>query len=478
MLGTGAYRCLSFKFAVNQRLIALRMQSNMDFSVAPWGGGGCLGANETVAAAATGKYNDVRLMHGYGRWFNSSLNAGHDVGSFSAVCYLTALQMKKLPGHADRPIGLIQASVGGTIIEEWMDPAALEICLPASDSKSHANASAQPDYGEHNSDDFYAMIQPLAPMSLTGILWYQGENNMVQNYQAANKSWDFQDYYGCLFKAKVNSWRQLFRSPEMFYGFVSLAAYGSDDSNDTERSADGLPRIRLDQNSVLSLPNTGVALALDLGDNGKIPWTPPSGRHGGIHPRNKTEVARRLVLAYAKASLGLNVIASGPVFAAATAVTAANVVTLSFTNTDGGVVLSPTAQCKPTPCCPPAGVPRHKNNDQGVPFEVLVDGVYVLPAKTTITMDGKSVQLALPAGVKATGVRYCQQGYPMCVLRNGAGLPAMPFVANITGIVDPALSRQQAAMKLDDGVALVCSLAWLPTRLGCIGVAPRVDDLP
>ena len=121
----------------------------MDFSVAPWGGGGCLDANQTVAAAAAGKYNDVRLMHGYGRWFNSSVNAGHDVGSFSAVCFLTALQMKEIiPGHANRPIGLIQASVGGTIIEEWMSPAALEVCLPASDSVSHANASAQPDYGE------------------------------------------------------------------------------------------------------------------------------------------------------------------------------------------------------------------------------------------------------------------------------------------------------------------------------------------
>lgn len=60
----------------------------------------------------------------------------------------------------------------------------------------------------------------------------------------------------------------------------------------SSRSRSGLPRMRLDQNSVLSLPNTGVSLALDLGDNGRDPWTPPSGRHGGIHPRNKTEVAR------------------------------------------------------------------------------------------------------------------------------------------------------------------------------------------
>ena len=47
-------------------------QSNMDFSVAPWGGGGCLDANATVAAAASGKLDDIRLKKSTGSWFNSS----------------------------------------------------------------------------------------------------------------------------------------------------------------------------------------------------------------------------------------------------------------------------------------------------------------------------------------------------------------------------------------------------------------------
>ena len=57
---------------------------------------------------------------------------------------------------------------------------------------------------------------------------------------------------------------------------------------------------------------------------------------------------------------------------------------------------------------------------------------YILAAKTTVASDGKSVVLVVPAGIKAAGVRYCEQGYPQCVLRNGAGLPAMPFSANVT----------------------------------------------
>ena len=52
--------------------------------------------------------------------------------------------------------------------------------------------------------------------------------------------------------------------------------------------------------------------------------------------------------------------------------------------------------------------------------------------------------LEAPDGVTPAGVRYCQQGYPLCVLRNGAGLPAMPFVANLTSRAgfrpEPAIS--------------------------------------
>ena len=55
-------------------------------------------------------------------------------------------------------------------------------------------------------------------------LWYQGESNVAQNWKPANASWEFNDYYACLFKSKVTSWRKRFRSPDMFYGFVSLAA--------------------------------------------------------------------------------------------------------------------------------------------------------------------------------------------------------------------------------------------------------------
>ena len=81
------------------------------------------------------------------------------------------MQIKKvIPGYADRPIGLIQSSVGGTVIEEWMSTEALEACLPAGECVSHAGCAAGT---QRNSDLYYALVDPLAPMSLTGALWYQ-----------------------------------------------------------------------------------------------------------------------------------------------------------------------------------------------------------------------------------------------------------------------------------------------------------------
>jgi sialate O-acetylesterase len=242
-------------------------QSNMDFCV---GGcdtipgvspssckmGGCFAANETVAAAAAGKWNDIRLMHGPGgNWVNASQDEGLTVSMFSAVCFLTAVQMKRqIPGHTDRPIGLVQSSVGGTVIEMWMSTDALQVCLPPNEAVDGAPCAAGV---QQNSILYDSSIAPLAPMRLSGALWYQGESNVQQNSGA---SWfpkptpsdphppvindtRFTDYYACLEKAKVTSWRERFQSPDMFYGYVQLAAYGGSDGSSDDRSTDGMVRV-------------------------------------------------------------------------------------------------------------------------------------------------------------------------------------------------------------------------------------------
>jgi sialate O-acetylesterase len=109
----------------------------------------------------------------------------------------------------------------------------------------------------------------------------------------------------------INSWRAVFQQDFPFF-VVQLAAYGGTDSTSADRDMDSVVRLRFDQLSALQLDRTGVAVAVDLGDDGKLPWTPPTARHGGIHPRNKTEVGRRLALSFAAVVAKANVVAEGP----------------------------------------------------------------------------------------------------------------------------------------------------------------------
>ena len=65
------------------------------------------------------------------------------------------------------------ASLSGTVIEMWMSPQALEQCLPANESVSGNGCAAGSQF---NSNLYYELVDPLAPLSLTGTFWYQGES--------------------------------------------------------------------------------------------------------------------------------------------------------------------------------------------------------------------------------------------------------------------------------------------------------------
>ena len=85
--------------------------------------------------------------------------------------------------------------------------------------------------------------------------------------------------YACLFPALITDWRAQFNLPDLGFFFVQLAAYGWHDYT----------HLRQAQLAALQLPTVAMATAIDLGDM-KSP-------NGGIHPRLKQEVGRRLALA-------------------------------------------------------------------------------------------------------------------------------------------------------------------------------------
>ncbi|KAI3388034.1 hypothetical protein SNEBB_007196 [Seison nebaliae] len=124
------------------------------------------------------------------------------------------------------------------------------------------------------------MIHPFLNLSITGVLWYQGEQNAAM----------FHNKYSCLTREMVSRWRELFDS-DFTYGFVQLAPIYDDFKLITHT-----PDIRWQQTCEIGtvpnvyLPKSFMASAIDLPD-----FQSP---YGPIHPRDKTDVAERLIDAY------------------------------------------------------------------------------------------------------------------------------------------------------------------------------------
>jgi len=132
---------------------------------------------------------------------------------------------------------------------------------------------------------YNAMIAPLEPMAMRGVLWYQGETNAGRAYQ-----------YRQSFPLLITDWRQKFGQNMSFY-FVQLANYGS---NQSSNQGSGWAELREAQTMTLSLPKTGMAVITDIGD--------PK----DIHPTNKQDVGHRLALNALKLDYGQTVNYSSP----------------------------------------------------------------------------------------------------------------------------------------------------------------------
>ena len=131
---------------------------------------------------------------------------------------------------------------------------------------------------------FNAMINPLVPYGIKGAIWYQGESNAGRPYQ-----------YRKLFSLLINDWRNHWEQGEFPFLFVQLANFETSEGSDW-------PALREAQTMTLSLPNTGMAVTIDIGNP------------RDIHPRNKQDVGKRLALAARKVAYGEDLVYSGPLF--------------------------------------------------------------------------------------------------------------------------------------------------------------------
>jgi sialate O-acetylesterase len=136
---------------------------------------------------------------------------------------------------------------------------------------------------------FNAMIAPLLHYPVRGILWYQGESNADRPEQTSE--------YAALFTALIRDWRKKKGSETIPFLFVQLPLFGVPEEN----SETGMwALLREAQYAALSLPATGMAAALDLGE-----WN-------DLHPVQKKEVGYRLALAAEAVVYGEKNTAPGP----------------------------------------------------------------------------------------------------------------------------------------------------------------------
>lgn len=388
-------------------------QSNMEWPVSR-----SLNATTEVAAANSPLIRHFKVARNVaatpqtdaaGQWQATSPET---VGAFSAVGYYFARDLQPRLGV---PIGLVNASWGGTPVEAWMSPLALasdpafavvnerwtatlasyperKLAHDAAVAKWEADRDAArannqpfnrarpgnpagPGHPHTPASLFNGMINPLVPYALRGALWYQGESNAGRAAE-----------YHALFASMIVHWRKHFGQGDFPFLWVQLANFkvGNDS---TERT---WAFLREAQTETLSLPATGQAVIIDIGDP------------DDIHPTNKQEVGRRLALIARHQVYGQPGDHSGPVFARAKRDGAA--LRVYFTHADNGL----TAGGKPLQAFEVAGADRT-----------------FFPAKAVI--EGNTVVVSAPEVKDPIALRYAWSNNPEANLFNGAGLPAAPF---------------------------------------------------
>jgi sialate O-acetylesterase len=363
-----------------------------------------------------------------GKWIVCSPEAMADPKwawhGFSAVGYYFAKELRKTQ---KTPVGLIATYKGGTPAQAWMSLSALQ---QAPSFEQHLKSrqdivdhfdQAKQEYPDKNSlyqqelkkwnekqsgtkpqppanpeggfgtpsNLFNAMVNPLIPYGIKGVIWYQGESNGDKLPQAVE--------YSTLFPRLISDWRTKWKQGNFPFLYVQLANY----KKIAQTPSEGIwPWVREAQLKTLSLPQTGMAVITDIGDA------------GDIHPTNKKDVGLRLALTARKIAYSENLVYSGPVYHDMKI--NGNVVELSFDHTGSGLIgFNPNADSK-------------ENSSQKLKgFGIAgADGNFVW---ADAVIEGNKIKVFSDKIANPIAVRYNWADNPVGTLYNKEGLPASPF---------------------------------------------------
>jgi sialate O-acetylesterase len=234
------------------------------------------------------------------------------ISGFSALGYYLGVQLHEKLGV---PIGLVDTSWGGTIASAWCSREALD-AIPEAAGMMKAKDAAADAWSEEGARKeletavadwekaaaaakaenkrppgkpmlrtdpaqdrnfpaapFNAMIWPLRQMTVRGVFFYQGENNLF----------DKTDPFTRTFPAVVISWREAFGEPQLPFCLFQICGWGDTNHRRLYNQDHMIPVLQEQQHKAqLALPNTGFVVTGDY-------------PHGDIHPMVKRPIAERAV---------------------------------------------------------------------------------------------------------------------------------------------------------------------------------------
>ena len=316
--------------------------------------------------------------------------------NYSAVAYVYARRLHKELGV---PIGIIESAWGGHPIEPFIPETAF-IGHPVLEkelelAKAHdMNGLREMIGGVFARNDswlpgaiFNSRIAPVAPYAVRGAIWYQAESNCGKDEDPR--------LYNEKMKALIRGWRTAWQQPEMPVYYVQLPQY----------EAPGWVVMRDEQRRALTESNTGMAVIIDLAQN-------------GIHPPNKLDVGERLALWPLAKDYDRKIPFSGPLYQRHQI--NGNQITISFSHAGAGLRTGSKTDLQPTALTDGKTVNG---------FELAAtDGTWH-PASATI--QGTTIICTSPHVTSPKAVRYAWAPAMPTLhpwnLYNPAGLPASPF---------------------------------------------------
>lgn len=396
-------------------------QSNMEMVVAS-----CNNAEQEIAEANYAQIRQLRAPKTPSGFPRDDFDAAWQVcspqtaGQFTAVGYFFARHIHK---ELQVPVGLINSSWGGTLIEPWVPAVGYErvpalkgihdrvtLTNPTSEpykkrlgqyldeltawvAKAREKLAAEeeldaaPAYPkellpltEHQQPTtlYNGMVHPVVPYAIRGALWYQGESNHGDGMMYVEKT-----------RALVEGWREVWRNSDMPFYYVQIAPWQYGNEAPTI-----LPTFWEAQAAAQVIPHTGMVVINDIADL------------QDIHPRNKQDVGLRLaLLALARTYGRTDLVCCGPTFRSLEI--EGDRLRVRFDNVGSGLA---SRDGKPLTW-----------------FEIIGQDTDFVPADAVI--EGDSVVLSSPQVKQPAAMRFAWSKLAEPNLMNREGLPAGAFRA-------------------------------------------------